>query len=123
MIVAALCRALVETAAREARHGSRPDGVRTHLLRAAMWQAARSGGALRMVDPVEAQLAPAWNLIDKLVDHVSAALTMGGDASSVDAALPDIQVRGTGADEQRTSYGLADRCATFVLDAIERTTA
>jgi carboxylate-amine ligase len=87
--------------------------VRTHLQRATMWQAARSGVSYELVEPVEARLAPAWNLIDKLVDHVSAALYMSGDASSVDAALRDIQVRGTGADEQRTSYRLADRCATL----------
>lgn len=122
VMVAALCRALVETAAQEARHGRRPSGVRTDLLRAAMWRAARSGMSDDLVDPVEARPVDAWNLIDKLVDHVAVALQMSDDAGVVDVALRDIQNRGTGSDEQRISYAWQGDMRDVVLDAIGRTT-
>jgi carboxylate-amine ligase len=122
VMVAALCRALVETAAQEARHGRSPSGVRTDLLRAAMWRAARSGMSDDLVDPVEARPVDAWNLIDKLVDHVAVALQTSDDAGVVDAALRDIQNRGTGSDEQRISYAWQGHMRDVVLDAIARTT-
>ncbi len=121
LMIAAMSRALVEAAAHEARQGGRPSGVRTELLRAAMWQAARSGMSGDLVEPVDAQPAAAWNLIDKLLDHVAAALRASGDAAFVDAALRDIQDRGTGADDQRTSYRRAGQMRDVVLDAIART--
>jgi glutamate---cysteine ligase / carboxylate-amine ligase len=122
MMVAALCRALAETAARDALHGCRPSGVRRDLLRAAMWRAARSGMSGDLVDPVEAKLAGAWNQVDKLVDHVAVALQMSDDAGVVDGALRDIQNRGTGSDEQRISYAWQGDMRDVVLDAIARTT-
>ena len=122
MLIAGLCRALVETAAREARHDCRPSGVRTDLLRAAMWRAARSGLSGDLVDPVEAQSVDAWNQIDKLVDHLAIALQTSGDAGVVDAGLRDIQDRGTGSDEQRISYARQGHMRDVVLDAIARTT-
>jgi carboxylate-amine ligase len=120
-MIAALCRALVETAAQEARDGRRAPAVRTGLLRGAMWRAARSGMSGDLVEPVEAQLAGAWNQVDKLVDHVAVALRMSGDAGVVDSALRDIQDRGTGADEQRTSYARWGHMRDVVLDAITLT--
>lgn len=122
LMVAALCRALVETAARDAQHGCRPSGMRAELLRAAMWRAARSGLSGDLVDPVEAKLVDAWYQIDKLVDHVAVALQMSGDTGVVDAGLRDIQDRGTGSDEQRISYARRGHMRDVVLDAIARTT-
>ena len=95
--------------------------MRTGLLRGAMWRAARSGMSGDLVEPVEAQLAGAWNQVDKLVDHVAVALRMSGDAGVVDSALRDIQDRGTGADEQRTSYARWGHMRDVVLDAITLT--
>ena len=121
-MIAALCRALVETAAQEARQGSGSSGLRTDLLRAAMWRAARSGMSGDLFDPVEAQPVHAWNQIDKLVDHVAVALQMSGDAVVVDTALRDIHKRGTGSDEQRHSYARRGHMRDVVLEAIARTT-
>ena len=87
-----------------------------------MWRAARSGMSDDLVDPVEARPVDAWNLIDKLVDHVAVALQTSDDAGVVDAALRDIQNRGTGSDEQRISYAWQGDMRDVVLDAIARTT-
>jgi carboxylate-amine ligase len=122
VMIAALCRALVETAVQEARDGRAATAVRIDLLRAATWRAARSGMSGDLVDLVEAQPAGAWNQVDKLVDHVAVALQMSGDAGVVDTALRDIQDRGTGADEQRTSYARWGHMRDVVLDAITLTT-
>jgi carboxylate-amine ligase len=122
IMIAALCRALVETAVEDGRHGRRAAAVRTDLLRAAMWRAARSGMSGDLLDPVEAQLAGAWDQVDRLVDHIAVALQMSGDSGIVDTALRDIQDRGTGSDEQRNSYARWGHMRDVVLDAIARTT-
>ena len=102
-MVAALCRALVETAAQEARQGGRPSGVRTELLRAAMWRAARSGMSDDLVDPVDARPVAAWNLIDKLLITLRSRCRPAATPASSMRRCGTFRTAGR-ADEQRDSY-------------------
>ncbi|MBA9007067.1 carboxylate-amine ligase [Thermomonospora cellulosilytica] len=121
VLVAALIRGLVETAARAWRAGEPPDPVRTEVLRPAMWRAARSGLRGPLVHPVTWRLAPAETVIEALVEHVRTALETAGDLKRVQRSLQSLRTRGTGAHLQRTAYADGGRPAEVVRDAITRT--
>lgn len=101
VLVAALTRALVETAARAAEAGVEPDAVPTEVLRLAAWRAARSGLDADLVDPTTWRPAPASRVLAALVRHVEPALTDTGDLPVVRELLARLRARGTGAARQR----------------------
>lgn len=101
VLVAALCRALVETAAREASDGVPPAVHRVEPLRAATWRAARSGLAGDLLVPPSMTPVPARDAVVALLDHVRPALVDAGDLTTVQDLLARLWERGTGADEQR----------------------
>ena len=121
VLVAALCRALVDTAAEEDRHGSNAPAVPSALLRLATWRAGRSGIEGVLVDPADWRPRPAPEVIAALLDHVRPALVRSGDLSRVEAGLDDVLARGTGARRQRTVLGRSGRLPDVVLDAVELT--
>src|SRR4051812_5451965 len=87
--VAVLVRALVVTAARQAAEKAPEPRVRTELLRAASWQAARHGITGDLMDlcsavPGGRVLRPAEEVLHGLVDAVRPALS---DAGDLDQAL------------------------------------
>ena len=82
--IAALARALVTTAAAEWAEGRPPAAVRTELLRAASWRAARWGVAEELVNPATATPLAAWSLIDVMVGQVASALQEAGDTEIVE---------------------------------------
>jgi carboxylate-amine ligase len=111
--LAAVIRGLVSTAAVE-----RPSApVRSELLRAASWRAARFGTDERLVDVASAQAVPAWNLVDRLLEFIEPALRETGDADLVHVGLNEIKRRGTGATLQRSVYAESGTLAA-VVDAI-----
>ena len=81
VLIAALCRGLVETAARDARAGKAAPAVPAALLRLAAWRAARSGTADVLVRPADWRPRPAHEVIADLVDHVRPALTSPATSS------------------------------------------
>src|SRR3954470_10389128 len=99
--LAGLVRALVETAAREARAGNPPPAVPAQLLRLAAWRAGRSGITGDLVDPCSGRPAPAADVLGALLEHVRPAMTDAGDETRVSDGLAAILGRGTGADLQR----------------------
>lgn len=101
VLVAALARALVETAAREAAQGVPPSFQRADLLRAATWRASRSGVRDDLLSPRTYRPVPAFEAVAELVAHVRDALTDTGDLEGVTARIERIAERGTGADQQR----------------------
>lgn len=101
VLVAALCRALVETAARAAADGVAPLHHRVEPLRAATWRAGRSGLAGDLLAPPTLTPVPARDAVALLLDHVRPALTDSGDLPTVQELLAGLWRRGTGADEQR----------------------
>jgi carboxylate-amine ligase len=121
--VAALTRALVDTAAADAEQGRPLDGVRAELLRAAAWRAARWGVTSELVEPSSATLQPAWTVVDALVRHVSAALAEAGDTGVVDRGLSAIRTRGTGSELQRAAFAAAGSLSDVVNTVVARTTS
>ncbi|WP_433506668.1 carboxylate-amine ligase [Pseudonocardia halophobica] len=118
VLVAALARALVETAVREWRAGTDPDPVRTEVLRLASWRAARSGVAADLVDPLTWKPAPARTVLDRLVAHVRGALDDAGDLPLVADLLDAVLRRGTGAERQRAVFRSTGDLRAVVLDAL-----
>jgi carboxylate-amine ligase len=104
VLVAALCRGLVETAAEEWAAGEPTPPVPTALLRLARWQAARCGISGRLLDPLTSRPRPASDVIAELVDHVRPALRNSGDDALVTERIERVLVRGNGATRQREVF-------------------
>ena len=112
-LLAALCRALVSTAA-TAESAAR---VRPELLRAAAWRAARWGMTGDLVDlRAGPRLVPAWRLVDGLLDVVGESLDSAGDTERTTDGLARIRERGTGAERQRSAA--ADGHVERAVDAM-----
>ncbi|HKC29917.1 MAG TPA: glutamate--cysteine ligase [Jatrophihabitans sp.] len=116
--IAALCRALVSTAADAPFSRT----TRPELLRAAAWRAARWGMTDQLVDlSRRAHLKPAWAVVHALVERVSPALIAAGDVYRVREGLERIRELGTGAERQRAAVADADHVAAAVQAATVRT--
>ncbi|WP_159662440.1 glutamate--cysteine ligase 2 [Streptomyces mexicanus] len=100
-LLATLVRGLVETAAREWRAGIEPADHSVSLLRLAAWQAARTGPAARLLDPLTMRPEPADVVVRALLDHIADALEDTGDLERTREALADLRRRGDGARVQR----------------------
>lgn len=118
VLIAALVRALVETAAREWEAGVEPDRVPAIVLRQGVWMASRWGIGGELLHPVTHRPDNARHVISALHDHVRDALNESGDADYVEEALERILGNGTGADRQRQAYELNGRLADAVTQAI-----
>lgn len=103
VVVAALCRGLVETAARDWAASRPPPVLATPLLRLATWQAGRYGLAGNLLDPHTAQPRPAPQVVGQLLDHVGPALCLTGDGGVVEEGLARLTTHGNGADQQRAA--------------------
>ncbi|MFE6222532.1 MULTISPECIES: glutamate--cysteine ligase [unclassified Streptomyces] len=101
VLLAALVRGLVETAARAWRAGEPPAQVPAGLLRLASWRSARSGLDGPLVDPVTLRERPAEAVLDALVAHTADALRDHGDLDLVREGLAELRARGGGARRQR----------------------
>ncbi|MFE9369871.1 glutamate--cysteine ligase [Streptomyces sp. NPDC006711] len=102
--IAALVRALVETASGDWRAGRPPAPVSAGLLRLASWRAARSGLTGALVDPRSMREKPASDVLGALVTHVESALKDSGDLERVRRTLEQLTRGGTGAERQREFY-------------------
>lgn len=118
VLLAGLCRALVETAVSVPD----PEPVAVLALRAAAWRAARFGLGNELVDPVEGCLRPAGEVVDRLLAHLTPALRRTGDLEHVTALLDRLVRRGTGAELQRADYARGGAGAV-VAGAVGRTAA
>ncbi len=101
VILAALSRALVETAARAAAAGEPAPGVPTELLRTASWRAGRSGLTGDLLSPTDMRPRPAHDVVGQLVAHVRDALVDAGDLDLVTDLLGELWSTGNGAQRQR----------------------
>ncbi|HEX4397164.1 MAG TPA: glutamate--cysteine ligase [Trebonia sp.] len=105
VLVAALCRALVDTEARRWRAGADLPPRRTEMLRLAAWRASRSGLDDVLLDPRTGQPEQAATVAKALLDHVRDALDEAGDTAAVSDLLATVLARGNGAAFQRGAYG------------------
>lgn len=123
VLVAALSRALVETAARSWSTGMQLDPWRVDLLRSARWRASHDGLSDQLLNPATMRLVPARAAFDSLLEHVGPALDESGDAAYVTALIDKLFTHGTGADRQRAVAGHAFDLAAVVEDLRARTAA
>lgn len=119
--IAALTRALVETAAREWEAGIPPPPVETAVLRAWTWRASRCGLGSLLVDPLTALPAPAGEVVTHLLDTVGAVLAEYGEGCQVDALVSDVLRYGTGAYHQREAFCHAGDPRDVVAAALDAT--
>ena len=121
VLAAALSRALVETAARDARDGVPPISTDVTMLRGAAWRAARSGLSGDLIDVRAGRAVAAWSLVDALFDHVDRSLVEHGDAGRTERLLNGLRATGTGADRQRAIHARRGRTQDVLDDVVERT--
>ncbi|MGW7420094.1 glutamate--cysteine ligase [Streptomyces sp. NPDC054813] len=121
VLVAALARALVETAGREWRAGQEPVDRGVGLARMAGWRAARSGLGGELLDPVTLRPRPAEAVLDALLAHTRDALADSGDLAMVEEAVQRLLRDGNGADEQRRLLADTGSLRDVVTECAHRT--
>jgi carboxylate-amine ligase len=122
VLVAALCRALVEIASREWAGGVPSPAVPTSMLRLATWQAGRDGVDGTLLDPMTCRPRPASDVLDDLLSHVRPALEVTGDLGFVEERLEHVLAAGNGARRQRSVLERTNRLPEVVAD-LARVTA
>jgi carboxylate-amine ligase len=123
VLLAALARALVETAARAWRDGEPVRPVRTALLRSASWRAARWAVSGTLLDPGTGAQLPAWTVVNELIELLAPALAASGDRELVAQGLRRLADGGVGADRQRAVFARQGSLDDVVADAQARTLA
>ncbi|MCC9205993.1 carboxylate-amine ligase [Arthrobacter sp. zg-Y769] len=118
VLVAALVRALVETAAREWRRGMHAGKVPETLLRMAAWRAGRFGMDGELVDPLGATVADTFTVAKSLLEYVRPVLEEQGEATLVESLLRQVLARGTGARRQRAVLARTGSLAEVVADSV-----
>jgi glutamate---cysteine ligase / carboxylate-amine ligase len=121
LVVAALCRALVETAAAEATRGDPVRQMPTSLLRLAVWRAAHDGLGGVLVDPVSRRPRPWIEVMRDLIMHVHDSLEAFGDVERVEAGIDRLARVGSGATGQRRTFAKTGQLVDVVVDAVRRT--
>ncbi len=99
-LVAALARALVQTAIEGGLGEGRPSVA---LVRAASWRAARFGLTGDLLDPRDGRPRAAADLLDRVVGVLHPALQATGDVARVEGAIARLLREGTGAQLQRAA--------------------
>jgi carboxylate-amine ligase len=122
-ILAALVRALVDTAAEEWRAGIPPVAIPSAALRLAGWQAALTGVAGRLPHPEHGRGGDARDAVAALVAHVDRALVANGDDAEVREGLKRMLATGGGAGRQREAFGRRGHLRDVVEEAVAVTHA
>ncbi|MGW7282753.1 glutamate--cysteine ligase 2 [Streptomyces sp. NPDC054844] len=123
VVVAALARALVGTAAREWREGREPAEHSVSLLRLAAWRAARSGLTEELLHPATMRRMPAETVVRALLDHVGDALSDAGDLDQVRDGIGELLRHGNGARVQRDLLERTGSLRDVVTECVRRTQA
>ncbi|NKX54118.1 glutamate--cysteine ligase [Arthrobacter mobilis] len=119
--LAAVVRALVETAARQWRAGLPVPKASAAQLRLAGWQASRSGVEGQLVHPLLLTPCTAAEAVEALLKHIRPVLLDSGDEEQVRLGLARVLSRGTGSRRQREVMMATGSRKAVVLDAIEHT--
>ncbi|MDQ0731199.1 carboxylate-amine ligase [Arthrobacter sp. B1I2] len=121
VLVAALVRALAETAVRQWRDGVSPAPVPAAQLRLASWQASRFGLETDLLDPVAGEPRSASDVLAALLDHVRPVLEEQGELATVELLLFQVMTRGTGAIAQREGFVRTGGLPGMIAQAIDTT--
>jgi carboxylate-amine ligase len=121
--LAAIARALVETAARDWADGKPPPPVPAEMLRLASWRASRFGLENDLIHPLDNRPGQAESAVTALLAHTRPVLTESGDYDAVAHTVQQILRTGTGADRQRSVMRRTGSLRHIILDAAQRTVA
>ncbi|MFK4070149.1 glutamate--cysteine ligase [Streptomyces sp. NPDC029674] len=121
VLIAALARGLVETAAREWRADRPPLAHGIGLLRLAAWRAARSGLDDTLLHPATMLPTPSAEVLRALVDHVQDSLEETGDLELVRETVADLLKNGNGARIQRDMLHRTGSLRDVVTECVRRT--
>jgi glutamate---cysteine ligase / carboxylate-amine ligase len=121
VMLAGLSRALARTCHARAERGKPYPEARPEILRAAHWIASRYGLDAGLVDVEAGHLAPAREVIEKLLAFTRPALEEHGDWEEVSTLASDTLERGNGAVRQRRAYERSGRLEDVVDALIEGT--
>ncbi|MET0784566.1 MAG: glutamate--cysteine ligase [Leifsonia flava] len=121
VLIAALCRALVDTAAAGWRAGTVVRPIPAPVIRLAAWHAGRFGLSGDLLDSATMTPMPARDVVARLIDHVRAALKENGDEEFVDEQVRRILDRGNGADRQRAVLTRTHQLVDVVSDLARAT--
>ncbi len=118
-VIAAITRALVETAIRN--QDQKPPPVPVTVLRSWTWQASRYGVDSELIQPHTGKPAPAAEVVDQLLDGVRPVLTEYNELSTVETVVTDILQSGSGARIQRAAYAQRHDFYDVMQAALEAT--
>ena len=118
-VIAAITRALVETAIRN--QDQKPPPVPVTVLRSWTWQASRYGVDSELIQPDTGKPAPAAEVVDQLLDGVRPVLTEYNELSTVETVVTDILQSGSGARIQRAAYAQRHDFYDVMQAALEAT--
>jgi carboxylate-amine ligase len=121
LLVAALCRGLVDTGVAAWARGEVAPEVPTAMLRLATWQAGREGVDGVLLEPATFTPAPAIEVVGQLVDHVRDALGANGDLELVEAGVARLAEVGNGASHQRRTFQRTGQLVDVVAESARRT--
>jgi carboxylate-amine ligase len=121
VMLAGLCRALVRTCHKGAEEEKPYPEVRPEILRAAHWVASRYGLGADLVDVEAGHLAPAKEVIEKLLAFTRPALEEHRDWKEVSVLVGDTLKRGNGAVRQCQVYERSGKLGDVVDALIEDT--
>lgn len=120
VLVAAVCRGLVDAAVREWSVGTPAPAVPAGELRLARWQAGRDGVEGHLLDPWTLRPRPAAEVMTALAEHLRPVL-VPTDVATVEHGIEEVLRRGTGARRQRDVGRRAGDLAAVVADAVRVT--
>ncbi len=123
VMVAGLARGLVRTCYEQALRDAPFPAVRSELLRAAHWRAARHGLDAELIDVGAMQARPARAVVDGMLQFVRPALESMGEWDEVAGLVRETLARGNGAARQRAAYRRAGRLEDVVDLLIAETAA
>ncbi|SEC13305.1 carboxylate-amine ligase [Paramicrobacterium humi] len=122
VLIAALCRALVDTAARQWQDGEPALTFSPTMVRLANWQASRHGLDADLLHPRTMRPVAARAALEELLDLLTPALDASGDLELVNAGVERILARGTGAARQRAMLEKTGQLSDVVAE-LARVTA
>ncbi|MGB7085095.1 MAG: carboxylate-amine ligase [Phormidesmis sp.] len=121
VLQAGLCRAIAQTAYSDAQSNKPYPKVRTSLLRAAMWQAARHGLSGHLIDFDAQQPRPAATVVNALLQSLRPALEQNGDWEEVSTLLNNVLQNGNAAQRQQQVYAQTNSYESVVDFLIQET--
>ncbi|MEV7808141.1 hypothetical protein AB0O28_34855 [Microbispora sp. NPDC088329] len=125
VLIAGLFRALVRRELDALAAGGPPpateEPVRTELVRAASWRAARSGLDGELIDPVEGVPRPARTVVGRMLEELRPQLEESGDWALVSSLAGRTLADGGSAARQREAFRRGGRLTDVVDLLLEET--